>query len=155
MPARNLTLIAILLFGGMSVSCIRRETWVPQIVGTVSHGDVPLAGATVRFQVHRFSEDRTKKTVVASATTTTNEDGAFSVSRTTRFGVFIPIPADYAIPVSLCFDPESDSEVCWQVELLGPPELPPEIGVLCDTKDENVCIFLEPEPVAYRIFHEP
>jgi hypothetical protein len=147
--------IAILFLCGTSVSCIRRETSIPQINGTVSDGDVRLAGAKVSFQVHGYSEDRTKKTVVDSATTTTNHEGAFSILRTTKLGVFLPVPADYAIPVSLCFEPESAPQVCWQVELLGPPELPAQLNVSCDVQDENICTFLDTKPIAYRVFRDP
>ena len=73
----------------------------------------------------------------------------------TKLGVFLPLPADYAIPVSLCFEPESAPQVCWQVEFLGPPELPPQLNVSCDIENENVCTFLDPKPIAYRVFHDP
>jgi hypothetical protein len=111
MPLKNLTLLTILLLCGTSVSCIRRETSIPQINGTVSDGNLRLSGARVSFQVHGYSKDRTERTVVESAITTTNHEGAFSISRTTKLGFFLPVPADYAIPVSLCFKSESAPRV--------------------------------------------
>ena len=151
MVKTSLTTVATILLCATCISCIRRETVIPEIHGTVSNNNVPHSNAKVRFEVYRYTESRDKRSVVASATKLTDQDGSFNIDRTTKFGIQIPLPADWLIPIGLCVEQTPEKYACWRVELFGPPDPPPRLEISCDLSDILVCNFLDSTPVAYQV----
>ena len=151
MISKLVPVAAVLLLSATCLSCIRRETVIPEIHGVVLHQGVGLHDSTVEFQVLTYGETRSEWSTVESVTTATDQDGRFSFEQKTGFGIQIPLPADSLIPIRLCVEGLDNVSVCWHVELFGPPDLPEIVAVSCDLSEEPICMFLEPVPRSFRV----